>query len=158
MALAGLAGLVLPSRNPRCNAVARCGHLRADASTVDEDVLRVAVEAGQAAAEVVVARLGADVVKTKASRGDLLTLADSEVQQLIEDRVRSAFPDHAFLGEESVEPGACASAEALEAFEASTAPYLWICDPIDGTTNFVQSLPLVGMCAAGPLPTPSGSA
>jgi myo-inositol-1(or 4)-monophosphatase len=27
----------------------------------------------------------------------------------------------------------------------AAAEYLWICDPIDGTTNFVQSLPVVGI-------------
>lgn len=37
------------------------------------DVLRVAEQAGRAAAEVVRNRLGAEVLKTKATRGDLLT-------------------------------------------------------------------------------------
>jgi fructose-1,6-bisphosphatase/inositol monophosphatase family enzyme len=111
------------------------------------------------------ARLGADVVKTKASRGDLLTEVDGAAERLIEARVRAAFPTHAFLGEESVAAGAKASAEAIAAamdaaFDAmgggaaseaqssasgsgsvsastSSAPgddWLWIVDPIDGTT------------------------
>ena len=124
-------------------------------------VLRVAEEAGRAAATMVKARLGADVVKTKASRGDLLTEVDGAAERLIEARVRAAFPTHAFLGEESVAAGAKASAEAIAAamdaaFDAmgggtaTEAPssrddWLWIVDPIDGTTNFVQSLPIVGI-------------
>eukprot|EP00900_Chrysochromulina_parva_P018831 jgi/Chrpa1/2694/Chrysochromulina_OHIO_Genome00003745-RA len=139
-------------------------------------VLRVAEEAGRAAATMVKARLGADVVKTKASRGDLLTEVDGAAERLIEARVRAAFPTHAFLGEESVAAGAKASAEAIAAAmdaafdgmgggaaseaqssgsgsgsvsaSTSSAPgddWLWIVDPIDGTTNFVQSLPIVGI-------------
>ena len=124
-------------------------------------VLRVAEEAGRAAATMVKARVGADVVKTKASRGDLLTEVDGAAERLIEARVRAAFPTHAFLGEESVAAGAKASAEAIAAamdaaFDAmgggtaTEAPssrddWLWIVDPIDGTTNFVQSLPIVGI-------------
>ena len=110
------------------------------------DALRVAEAAGQAAAVVVRAKLGADVTKTKASRGDLLTEVDGEVQRIIEAHVADAFPSHAFLGEESVASGAKASANALrDAMDAHESGWLWICDPIDGTTNFVQSLPLVGI-------------
>jgi hypothetical protein len=43
------------------------------AAVTPADVLRVAEQAGRAAAEVVRERLGAQVLKTKASRGDLLT-------------------------------------------------------------------------------------
>jgi hypothetical protein len=98
------------------------------------DVVRVAEIAGRAGAAIVRSRLGAEVVQTKASRGDLLTAVDGEVQALIEAHVRDAFPTHAFLGEESVAAGAKASAEALRAaMDASEAEWLWICDPIDGS-------------------------
>ena len=112
---------------------------------LEEEIVRVAIAAGREAADVVVARLGADVLKTKASRGDLLTAADAEVQDLIERHVAVAFPSHTFLGEESVAAGAVASAAALGATLDTAGEYLWIVDPIDGTTNFVQSLPLVGI-------------
>ncbi|KAG8470679.1 hypothetical protein KFE25_009100 [Diacronema lutheri] len=109
-------------------------------------VLRVAVEAGRASSATVRAKLGAEVLKTKASRGDLLTAVDSEVQTIIEQHVARAFPTHAFLGEESVPAGAKASSDAIAAaLSVSASDWLWICDPIDGTTNFVQSLPLVGI-------------
>ena len=51
---------------------------------LEEEIVRVAIAAGREAADVVVARVGADVLKTKASRGDLLTAADAEVPDLIE--------------------------------------------------------------------------
>ena len=110
------------------------------------DIRREAEAIGLAGAELVAAKLGADVMKTKASRGDLLTEVDVAVQEIIEQRVRAKFPDHGFLGEESVAAGPKASADALRAaLDASESEYLWIVDPIDGTTNFVQGLPLVGI-------------
>lgn len=53
------------------------------------------------------------------------------------------FPDHVLLGEENVEPGAEASTAALKkALEEEGSEWLWIVDPIDGTTNFVHGMPL----------------
>ena len=102
--------------------------------------------------------MGADVMKTKASRGDLLTEVDVAVQEIIEQRVRAKFPDHGFLGEESVAAGPKASADALRAaLDASESDYLWIVDPIDGTTNFVQGLPLVGISIGVARRTAAGS-
>ncbi len=59
---------------------------------------------------------------------DLLTEADEAAERLIDARLRDAFPDDGLLAEEGgSRPG---------------GPYQWIVDPIDGTTNFVQSAPL----------------
>ena len=64
--------------------------------------------------------------------------------------VRSAFPEHAFLGEESSQGAANVIDEALE-----SRGWLWVVDPIDGTTNFVAGLPLstvsIGVAHAGVL-------
>ena len=54
----------------------------------------------------------------------------------------ATFPDHDFLGEEDVPPGKEASAAALDAKLSSSDKWLWIVDPIDGTTNFVHGMPL----------------
>lgn len=57
----------------------------------------------------------------------------------------ATFPNHDFLGEEDVAPGKEASAAALDArlsSGTSSSPWLWIVDPIDGTTNFVHGMPL----------------
>jgi myo-inositol-1(or 4)-monophosphatase len=51
------------------------------------------------------------------------------------------FPDHNFLGEESVAPGVEAAKAALEEKLAKSG-WLWIVDPIDGTTNFACGIPL----------------
>jgi len=50
---------------------------------------------------------------------------------------------HYILGEESVPPGMEASAAALaELLSPGGAEWLWVVDPIDGTTNFVHGMPL----------------
>ncbi len=54
---------------------------------------------------------------------DFITLADLEVEMLIRDRLRGAFPDDGVLGEEG-------GGTAMRS--------LWVVDPIDGTTNFTR--------------------
>ncbi len=75
----------------------------------------------------------------KQSAHDLVTEVDKGSEQMIRNLIHTHFPDHAILGEEGVEPGPEASGRALE--EASGEEYLWIVDPIDGTTNFVHGFP-----------------
>jgi myo-inositol-1(or 4)-monophosphatase len=73
-------------------------------------------------------------VREKA-RFDLVTEADLASQQAIREFLHQQFPDHAFLGEESVsgvsDPG-----------YSPDAPPTWIVDPLDGTTNYVHDYPL----------------
>lgn len=76
-------------------------------------------------------------VQTKSSDVDLVTETDQEVEKLIIQSVKSKFPDHRFIGEESVSSGLRC--------ELTAAP-TWIIDPIDGTTNFVHGYPFVGVC------------
>jgi myo-inositol-1(or 4)-monophosphatase len=113
--------------------------------------LRVATDAAKRGATIMLEKLGADVVKTKANARDLLTEVDPEVQRIIEGSVSEAFPTHRFLGEESVPPGAEASDAALaellddggdEEGSEGGSDWLWVVDPIDGTTNFCHSMPL----------------
>ncbi|WP_276356662.1 inositol monophosphatase family protein [Cohnella caldifontis] len=75
----------------------------------------------------------------KFSQHDLVTEVDKGAERLIRNLIATHFPHHSFLGEEGVEPGPEASARALES--AADAEYLWIVDPIDGTTNYVHGFP-----------------
>ena len=68
-----------------------------------------------------------------------MTIVDKQCQEMVEKAISTAFPTHAFLGEEDVAPGSAASSAALE--KALQEDWLWICDPIDGTTNFVHGRP-----------------
>ncbi|EPZ44616.1 inositol monophosphatase family protein [Alicyclobacillus acidoterrestris] len=93
------------------------------------------------------------VVKTKSSISDLVTDVDPYCEQLIRTRIKRAFPNHQVLGEEAVEPGREASERATQA--VSQAPALWIVDPLDGTTNYVNAIPLsvvsIAFAASGQL-------
>jgi myo-inositol-1(or 4)-monophosphatase len=73
-----------------------------------------------------------------------LWLVWTKFWQTIQATVRATFPHHDFLGEEQVAPGSEASAAALSVkLESATDDaWLWIVDPIDGTTNFVHGMPL----------------
>jgi myo-inositol-1(or 4)-monophosphatase len=59
---------------------------------------------------------------------DFVTQVDQAAEQAIIDIVKNAYPDHGFLAEES---GA----------SAGKADYVWIIDPLDGTTNFIHGFP-----------------
>lgn len=112
--------------------------------------LSAAVKAGDYFAE----RLHAKKqVKTKSSLSDLVTEVDPACEALIRETILAAYPTHEILGEESVAPGSEASAEAANG--VAEAPHLWIVDPLDGTTNFVYSIPLstvsIGYAEAGQL-------
>lgn len=90
------------------------------------------------------------VSDTKTNAADLVTESDLECQRVIEDIIRREFPRDTFLGEENVEAGSLASVSALgEALvcgdgdvEEEEERFLWIVDPIDGTTNFQAGLPI----------------
>ena len=66
---------------------------------------------------------------------DLITEADHASEALILNRIRAAYPACAILAEES---GA----------SANSSPYVWIADPLDGTTNFAHGLPIFSVTLA----------
>lgn len=105
-------------------------------------IVDVASHAARAAGALILRHAGrVAIAGTKADEADLVTAIDRECQAVIKSAVAAAFPAHAFLGEEDVAPGSAAAAAALDA-AISSAPFLWVVDPIDGTTNFVCGIPL----------------
>jgi myo-inositol-1(or 4)-monophosphatase len=91
-----------------------------------------------AAAESIAKRAGERALRYFEARGDLaishkaaqdrVSEADREVEALIREAVAAQFPEDAFLGEEH------GAAEGRSGF-------LWVVDPIDGTTPFLSGLP-----------------
>ena len=67
---------------------------------------------------------------TEKGPADLVTQADLASQQAVRRVLLGAFPDHGFLGEEQDGQPVALNAE-----------YVWIVDPLDGTTNLVHGLP-----------------
>jgi len=61
---------------------------------------------------------------------DFVTNIDMEVERLVIESLRTAYPDHAFRGEENVDN-----------VEKADAQFEWVIDPIDGTYNFTRGIP-----------------
>lgn len=104
-----------------------------------EQYLAAAVAAARAAGGLIRSRLGHyESLETKASASDLVTDVDRASERLIAERLLGSFPDHQMLGEE----GMAENARRLSRGEdPAQVEYLWVCDPIDGTTNFVHGMP-----------------
>nr|XP_012139068.1 PREDICTED: inositol monophosphatase 2-like isoform X2 [Megachile rotundata] len=70
-------------------------------------------------------------VNQKLGDWDLVTEYDRKIEDVIIGNLKSKFPNHRFIGEEST---------GKELPELTDDP-TWIIDPIDGTTNFVHGFP-----------------
>lgn len=107
----------------------------------------VAINTAAKAGEWIKSKLGDfSSLNIKTSPHDLVTEVDKGSEMMIRNLIMTHFPTHSILGEEGVEPGPEASIKALE--DASTAEYLWIVDPVDGTTNFVHGFPFFSVSIA----------
>lgn len=107
----------------------------------------VAINTAAKAGEWIKSKLGDfSSLNIKTSPHDLVTEVDKGSETMIRNLIMTHFPTHSILGEEGVEPGPEASIKALE--DASCAEYLWIVDPVDGTTNFVHGFPFFSVSIA----------
>jgi len=95
-------------------------------------VLNFAIEVARDAGGLLMQRLGAAKVTNKGDI-DLVTEADLASENLIIERIRSYFPQHGILAEESGEAELVGGAKRSE--------WKWIIDPLDGTTNYAHSYP-----------------
>ena len=91
--------------------------------------IQTAREAGQLLAE----RFGSSLQITNKSEIDLVTESDLASERLIIDRIKTYYPSHSILAEES---GATASAS-----HEAQDEWRWIIDPLDGTTNYAHGYP-----------------
>ena len=96
-------------------------------------MLNIAVRAARRAGDIIVRSLNRVhqlEVRSK-SRNDFVTEVDLAVERDIIETIRRTYPDHAFLAEES---GRTTSRSGSDEF-------VWIIDPLDGTTNFLHGFP-----------------
>jgi myo-inositol-1(or 4)-monophosphatase len=92
------------------------------------ELLPILQEALQTAGGVLMKHYGALEKIERKGEIDLVTAADRESEAAIQKIIHGAFPAHGILAEES---GRIAEGE-----------YMWIIDPLDGTTNFAHGFPL----------------
>jgi len=93
-------------------------------------MLNIAIEAARRGGEVLLKYFEMTGLEREIKEDkSFVTKADKESETAIIDIVQRELPEHGFLGEEGhdINPG---------------AEYRWIVDPLDGTTNFVNGIPL----------------
>jgi myo-inositol-1(or 4)-monophosphatase len=100
-----------------------------------KDFLETAVRAARAAGDIIKQDFGKPMDIAFKDRVNPVTETDLKAERAILTIVNEACPTHAVMAEES------AQAE-------SGAEYLWIADPMDGTTNFTHGYPCVAVSIA----------
>ena len=138
--------------------------------TLAKEIELAAVEMARGAGEILAGRFGRKLsieYKDKDQR-DPVTDADTTCQDYLSREIGRKFPDHGILGEEG--EGQEGGSEGDAPDEGPPSPdFLWVLDPLDGTTNFLNGLPVyassIGVLYRGwpvaaavyvPWPNPSG--
>jgi myo-inositol-1(or 4)-monophosphatase len=102
-------------------------------------MLNIAVKAARAAGALINrASIDLDLLKVSAkSPNDFVTEVDRAAEEAIIEVLLGAYPGHGILAEESG-----------RAHGAKDSEYVWIIDPLDGTTNFIHGLPIYAVSIA----------
>jgi myo-inositol-1(or 4)-monophosphatase len=102
-------------------------------------MLNIAIKAARAAGAII-NRASLDIERlqvTAKSHNDFVTEVDQAAERVIIDTILEAYPGHGILAEES---GRSQGARHSE--------YVWIIDPLDGTTNFIHGFPVYAVSIA----------
>ncbi|HVF22139.1 MAG TPA: inositol monophosphatase family protein [Pyrinomonadaceae bacterium] len=94
-------------------------------------MLNFAIDVAREAGGVLIQRLGSAKITNKGDI-DLVTEADVASENLIIERIRSYYPQHAILAEESGE---------TVLVGGKRSEWKWVIDPLDGTTNYAHGYP-----------------
>lgn len=99
--------------------------------------IEAAIEMARGAGEIHMRYFRAPVLEseTKLNSFDVVTEADMESERFIKAYISEHFPDHGIISEES---GA----------DHSNRDWRWVVDPLDGTTNFKNGLPVFSVSIA----------
>ena len=96
-------------------------------------MINVAIKAARAAGSII-NRAALDVESVRISQkqvNDFVTEVDHAAEKVIIETLLTAYPGHGILAEES---GSTQGAQDSD--------YVWIIDPLDGTTNFIHGFPV----------------
>ena len=91
----------------------------------------VAIQTARDAGAILREKLGQVTIEYKGTV-DLVTDADRASEKLVAGRISDAFPEHRIVGEEGI---------AKFSGAGDDAPFAWIVDPLDGTTNYAHGYP-----------------
>lgn len=93
-------------------------------------MLNIAIRAARQAGDIIIRSADSvDTLKiTIKNKNDFASEVDKQAEEEIINILLTAFPDHGILGEES-------------GYINEDAEYIWIIDPLDGTTNYLHGFP-----------------
>jgi len=94
-------------------------------------MLNFAIETAREAGHLLLEKFGRKINISKKGEINLVTEADLASEALIVERIRSYYPKHSILAEESGEAG----------IAGGDSRWKWIIDPLDGTTNYAHGYP-----------------
>jgi len=94
-------------------------------------ILNIAINAAHIAGDLMRQELHkvASIPFTQKARHDYVSEIDKTCEEQIVREIKRYYPDHAILGEEGGEQG------------DSDSEFLWIIDPLDGTSNYLHGMP-----------------
>lgn len=96
-------------------------------------MLNVAIKAARAAGAII-NRAALDVESVRISQkqiNDFVTEVDHAAEKIIIETLLTAYPGHGILAEESGQE-----------YGAKHSDFVWVIDPLDGTTNFIHGFPV----------------
>ena len=96
---------------------------------------KVMIKAARQAGKVLLQHYGKKETGKEKSNKTLVSKADIEANKTIIKIIKKYFPEHNILSEETP-------------FEDNKSDYKWVIDPLDGTHNFLHSIPLFGTSIA----------
>lgn len=99
------------------------------------DLLEDAVRISRLSGNLLKERLLTDFSVEHKGKVDLVTEMDKAAQNLIEQEILVKYPEHSILAEEDLDL-------------RGSADYLWIVDPLDGTTNYAHRFPVFSVSIA----------
>lgn len=97
--------------------------------------LEVAIQAALAAGKILEKYFETEILKDMKEDKSIVTLADRESEEVIKKIILDVFPHHSILGEET-------------GLTKNENHYIWHIDPIDGTRNFANAVPLFAVSIA----------
>lgn len=134
-----LSELVSGGGNHLFPVVLSAGHQGLSMSQALHPMLNIAIKAARAAGAII-NRASLDVERltvTAKAHNDFVTEVDQAAERAIIETLLEAYPGHGILAEESGSQHG-----------AKDSDYVWIIDPLDGTTNFIHGLPMYAVSIA----------
>ncbi|MEK7539523.1 MAG: inositol monophosphatase [Patescibacteria group bacterium] len=97
--------------------------------------LEIAIKAALEAGKIIEKYFETEILKEFKEDKSIVTLADRESESIIKKIILDEFPDHSILGEET-------------GMTKNGGEYVWQIDPVDGTRNFANGIPLFAVSIA----------